>query len=81
MPWFLQVAIEHALTILNWFENLPKDEVPPEHIWEDSEGLELWWKRVEAKRNDGVSSGSSDDDDEDSEMVDNDLANQFRKLV
>jgi hypothetical protein len=50
VPWFLQVAIEHALTILGWFENLQKEEVPPEHIWEDGEGLDEWFASVKAKR-------------------------------
>jgi hypothetical protein len=52
------VAIEQALTILNWYENLEKKDVPPEHLWEDPEGLELWWKKVENRRSDG----RSDDD-------------------
>lgn len=33
--------------IVGWFENRPKDEIPPEHIWEDTEGLEEWWTRLE----------------------------------
>jgi hypothetical protein len=78
------VAIEQALTILSWFENMQKDEVPPEHLWEDVEGLEQWWKDVEAKRNDGSpikrTRGSSDDDDEPgSEMVENDYARYLKK--
>lgn len=81
MPWFLQVAIEQGLTILNWYENLPKNEVPPEHLWEDAEGLDLWWKAVEAKRADGTSSGVVADDSDDSEMTDNDMGREFRKLM
>lgn len=79
------MAIEHALTVLNWHENLPKDEVPPEHLWEDVEGLELWWKDVEAKREDGIptrrgrgSSNDSDDDDPGPEMVENDYARSLK---
>lgn len=79
MPWFLQSAIEHGLTILNWYENLPKNEVPPEHLWEDSEGLDLWWKTVEAKREDGTSSAGSSED-ETPELVDNDLAREFKRM-
>jgi hypothetical protein len=66
------VAIEHALTILSWFENLPKDEVPPERLWADSQGLDEWWEDVAAKRGDLSSTGSGGD--EPSEMVGNDLA-------
>ena len=79
MDWFLQVAIEQALTILNWYENLPKKEVPPEHLWEDAEGLDLWWKIVEAKRGDETASGYSDA--EESDMTDNDMAREFRKMA
>lgn len=78
------MAIEHALTILSWHENLPSKEVPPEHLWEDPEGLEQWWKHVDAMRDDGVetqrgrgSSNDSDDgDDRDPgpQMVENDHA-------
>lgn len=79
------MAIEHALNVLSWHENLQKEEIPPEHLWEDSEGLEEWWKRVEAKRSDGRldmtstdrSSTSSDDDGDehrDPGMAENDLA-------
>lgn len=75
------MAIEQALTILTWHENLQKNEVPPEHIWEDPEGLEQWWKHVEAMREDGLETkrgrGSSDDDsdgDPGREMVENDYA-------
>lgn len=78
IPWFLQVAIEHALTILSWHENLMKDEVPPEYLWEDVEGLEQWWRSVEEKRRDGLptSGGYDEDDDEPSSagMAQNELA-------
>lgn len=85
MSWFLQVAIEQALTIISWFENCTKEEVPPEHLWEDSEGLEQWWATVKEKRDGDLpsSSGSSrasdldgDGDDKDPEpgMAENDLA-------
>ena len=75
------MAIEHALNVLTWYENLQKDEVPPEHLWEDTEGLEQWWQRVEDKRSDGrpetaSSNRSADADDEhqDPGMAENDLA-------
>lgn len=63
-----------------WFENLPKEDIPPEYLWEDVEGLEQWFKSVEAKREDGmptVSGGGSSDeaDGEDPQvMVQNDVA-------
>lgn len=74
------MAIEHALTVLTWYENLQKEEVPPEHLWEDPEGLEQWWQWVEDKHADGRDSVAptnrlgSDDDDPDPGMAENDLA-------
>lgn len=72
------------MIVLSWYENLPKDEVPPEYLWEDSEGLEQWWSWVDDKRSDGRESvapanrsrSASDDDEEhqDPGMAENDLA-------
>lgn len=61
------MAIEQALTVLNWLENLSKDERPPEYLWEDDKGLELWWETVEAKRADGtnIDRGITDQDHDD----------------
>jgi hypothetical protein len=77
------VAIEQGLTILSWFENLQEDERPPEYLWEDAEGLEQWWKRVEAKRNDGVETSRGVPDpaqsDQASKMVENDQARYLRE--
>lgn len=78
LPWYFQSAIEHALTILNWLENLPKKEVPPRHVWADPEGLELWWKRVEDLRsNDYPTSAGTPDGD--SAGTENDLARAFKQ--
>jgi hypothetical protein len=80
------VAIEQGLTVLNWYENLSKDEVPPEHLWEDPEGLDEWWEQVEAKRDDGTATrGRYDDDGDDSSdseapgMAQNDLARSLKR--
>ena len=65
--------------------------MPPEHLWEDAEGLELWWKKVEDKRSDGRSdledssrSYSDDEDDADGHqppgMAENDLARYLKNL-
>jgi hypothetical protein len=44
-PWYLNVAIGHAATILGWME-LPDDKRPPEDIWLQSELLEDHFDRV-----------------------------------
>lgn len=80
------MAIEQGLLVLGWYENLPSEDVPPEHIWEDAEGLEQWWKRVEERRADGRpadqpgrSSESEGDGDQDTGMAENDIARFFKR--
>lgn len=72
------MAIEQALTILSWHENVTKDEVPPEYLWEDSEGLEMWWASVKDKRELPYRSSSSGSDERPSELEENELARAFR---
>ena len=78
IPWFLQEALQHALTVLNWMENLPKKELPPRHIWADAEGLDLWWKKLEELRADGLPDASGATPDGDSAGTGNDLAAAFK---
>lgn len=63
------------MTILSWFENLQKEEVPPERLWADPDGLDEWFDRVAEKRGFGPS-GSGDD--ESAELVGNDLARAYK---
>lgn len=66
------------MTILSWYENRSEDEVPPEHLWEDPEGLNLWWERV-SERSGIRSSGGASPDGAVEEMVGNDLAPEFKR--
>lgn len=69
---------------------MQEDEVPPEHIWEDGEGLEQWWEHVKNRRKDGsdtkdqrYSSSSDDDEDEDDldpRMAENDYARSLKRM-
>lgn len=63
---------------MSWHENVTKDEVPPEYLWEDSEGLELWWASVQEKRGIATSSSPSGRDERPSEMEENELARAFK---
>ncbi len=36
--------------ILSWHENLPKEEIPPRHLWWSGDLLENWFEEVEGKR-------------------------------
>jgi len=78
VAWFLQVAIEQGLTILTWYENLPDDEVPPEYLWEDPEGLERWRQAVRDRKEYAASAGRDSADIGDEELTSNDLAREFR---
>lgn len=49
LPWKLAEAIFRALIILSW-DNLPKDERPPENIWGDDRAIKEWFDAVEANR-------------------------------
>ncbi len=69
------------MNVLSWYENLPKDEVPPEYLWEDSQGLEQWWAAIEDKRSDGMPTSrgridvpDGDDGDQPPGMAENDYA-------
>jgi hypothetical protein len=77
------VAIEQALTVLSWYENVTKDEVPPEYLWEDPTGLEQWWASVQEKRDSAFGGGSggtsaAGKDDSPPEMAENDLARTLK---
>lgn len=74
------MAIEHSLTILSWHENYPSDEVPPEYLWEDPEGLDMWFKKVMQKREEQASGTGVPDNFEpdDDPLGDNELARALR---
>lgn len=61
------MAIEQASRILDWMENLTKEEIPPEWMWPFEDELEQWFADVEEARKQkyGV---SSDDTSSSGEM-------------
>lgn len=67
--------------ILAWFENHVKEDLPPEHIWEDPEGLEEWWDLVKDRKERQMSGGarSGGGDESSSEMESNELARAFKE--
>lgn len=70
------------MVILSWFENRPSDEIPNENLWEDPKGLEEWWDRIKARKEYGggkSGSGHSHDSKKDDEVVENELAAQFKQ--
>lgn len=76
--WDLVHAIGAATGVLGMLE-LPRDEVPPEHLWHHEERIEEWFAAVTQRRSDrlrGVESVPDADDDEGT--VVNDLAKGLR---
>jgi hypothetical protein len=63
---------------------VPADEVPPEYLWEDEQGLEMWWNTVEDKRNDGMSTSRGNTDhahDDQAHMTENDHARFLKEAM
>lgn len=77
-PYTLVMAVNTALTVLSWFENLPEEEQPPRHIWYDDEQIADWFRDVRASRKQNVKRRSSYNDAEDAPMSDNELAAEYR---
>lgn len=73
-------AVNEALTVLSWHENLPKDEIPPRHIWWSEDRIDEWFRKVqedrERKYGSGRKSGSTFDQADDAPMTSNTLINR-----
>ena len=61
----LIAAIQHANTILGWFENLPEEELPKDWMWPFPDLLEEHFKWVKEERaaKYGTGDGGSSDDE------------------
>lgn len=68
-------AISQANRILDWYENLQSDEMPPEWMWPFDEELELWFEEVERKREEKYG-GEGDSSDASSEAM---LSNEYAR--
>ena len=81
-------AISHGLLILSWYESHPEKDVPPENMWDDTQGLEEHWKLVKMRADNGEDAPDEYDEDDDlggshsrgpgPQMLGNDLANVFK---
>lgn len=58
-PADLLRAIYHANKILDWYENLTEDDIPPEWMWPFETALDEWFKERKAEKATG--SEASDD--------------------
>jgi hypothetical protein len=64
LPADLMTAIDHALRILYWQENLIDDEMPDKWKWHLDSELETHFKVIKDKRNSGKGSSSSSEEEE-----------------
>lgn len=80
MPWPLQEAINHGLSILSWFENYVGDELPKETIWDDSDAIDKHFKAVRDKKEQDREAGGkyAAGGSGDEEMMGNELADAFK---
>ena len=79
-PWDRVVAVNQALMVISWHENLPRDEQPPRHIWWSDELLDEWFRNVQDNRDSkyGTKKRSAYEDAEDVPMTENVLAANLR---
>jgi hypothetical protein len=78
VPYDLVKAIEHAFRILDWHENLPKEEIPPVWMWAVGHEIEYWFEEIERKREEEANARSSGDKVPEVGMMSNELADQIR---
>jgi hypothetical protein len=81
MPNDLHTAIEQAIRILSWQENLATDEMPPRWMWHLDWEIEGHFERVDAARNAKYASNASGSDHqiaEGSEWDENAYASRFK---
>lgn len=74
-------AVNLALAVISWFENLPQDELPPRHIWWSEERLDEWFELVRERRKEdssGRRKRSPYDDADDAPMTQNEYVAQVR---
>lgn len=78
------MAVNTALTVLSWYENLPKEEQPPRKIWWSGELVDAWFAEVREQRESKSSGGrkrSSWDEGTEVPLTDNDLATEMREAM
>lgn len=67
-------AVNHALRILEWQENLSEDEMPPEWMWPIEDALTSWFEKVKEDREKKYGSKSTSSGDESAAMMQNEYA-------
>lgn len=79
-PWEIITAVNYALTVWSWHENLPEDEKPPRNIWWSEKLLDEWFDGVREARDAKNGKRSSYEKSDDVPMSESSLADQFRPV-
>lgn len=66
--------MQHANLVIDWQDNLAREEMPPRWMWPFVDELEIWFEEVEEQRKAKYGSNNSDSTDTDSPMMENELA-------
>ena len=69
--------------VLDWQENLPSNEMPPEWMWPFAERLTDWFKEVKRKRDEKYGNDSVDDDSDMGAswtMAHNEMADEMKAI-
>jgi hypothetical protein len=74
LPFDLLTAFQHASTILNWFENVPQEEQPPDWMWPFPDEVSQWFDEVKLAREQKYSNDADGGDLDDWDTLKNDAA-------
>lgn len=77
MPSDLMVAIDHALHILGWQENMMEDEMPERWKWHLDWEINRHFLDIKRKRNPENASSSSDEDSGETAWEENSYSARF----
>lgn len=81
----LFLAIEHALRILSWQENLTSDECPPAWMWALDWEIEAWFEKIKIARDQKYGNNSSggpvENDEGDSMWEENVYFDEMKKSL
>lgn len=79
VPHDFHSAVDHALRILSWQENLPSDEMPPRWMWCLDWEIDKHFEVVESRRKTKYGTSSNGDEElDDSMWEDNVYAARFK---
>lgn len=80
MPQDLFEAIAHANKVLDWFENLTTEDIPPEWMWPFSDEITIWFDDIKQKKADEISAGDTGDTVAPMEKNEHPMADKLRAL-